>query len=189
MPRAPAKPATAITHVALLRGINVGGKHSLPMKRLSAIFEQAGARNVRTYIQSGNVVFSASDAAAARVVAGVRKAIEDELALRVPVVLRKGSELLAVAKHNPFLREGADSKILHVAFLEQAGSAQARSALDPGRSPPDRFALRDRELYLCCPNGMARTKLTSAYLDRALGTVTTVRNWNTVLALCELARG
>jgi len=174
-------------HVALLRGVNVGGKNRLPMAELSAMFARAGCTDVRTYIQSGNVVFRADDGVAAQVAARVRGAISAQLGLRVPLVLRSARELRAVAANNPFLREGEDPKRLHVAFLERAPSPSARAALDPERSPPDRFVVAGRELYLCCPNGMARTKLTNDYLDRTLGTVSTVRNWNTVLALCELA--
>lgn len=175
------------SYVALLRGVNVGGKNRLPMAELSAIFERAGCTGVRTYIQSGNVVFGASARVAAQVGAQVSAALAERLGLRVPLVLRSAAELRAVVEGNPFLREREDPKRLHVAFLERAPTASARAALDPSRSPPDRFVARGRELYLCCPNGMARTKLTNDYLDRTLGTVSTVRNWSTVLALCELA--
>jgi uncharacterized protein (DUF1697 family) len=174
-------------HVALLRGINVGGKNRLPMATLTSMFERAGCSDVRTYIQSGNVVFGASARVAAQVGAQVSAAIEKQLGLRVPLVQRTAAELRAVAAGNPFLREGQDRARLHVAFLAKAPVAAARAALDPDRSPPDRFALQRRELYLCCPNGMARTRLTNDYLDRTLGTLSTVRNWNTVLALCALA--
>ena len=177
-------------HVALLRGVNVGGKNRLPMAELSAMFERAGCTDVRTYIQSGNVVFGASERVAAQVGAQVSAALAKQLGLRVPLVLRSAEELRAVAANNPFLRElheREELKRLHVAFLKRVPTASARAALDPERSPPDRFFARGRELYLCCPNVMARTKLTNDYLDRTLGSVSTVRNWNTVLALCELA--
>ena len=173
------------THVALLRGINVGGKNRLPMAALTAMFERAGGREVRTYIQSGNVVFRASAREAAQVGTRVSAAIAKELGLRVPLVLRSAAELRAVAAGNPFLADEDEGR-LHVAFLADTPRAAARAALDPERSPPDRFLLKGRDLYLCCPNGMARTRLTNDYLDRTLGTVSTVRNWKTVLALCEL---
>jgi uncharacterized protein (DUF1697 family) len=174
-------------HVALLRGINVGGKNRLPMAELTTFFERAGCRDVRTYIQSGNVVFRASAAVAAQVSAQVSRAIAKQLGLTVPVVLRTAAQLHAVTADNPFLREGQDPSRLHVAFLAQVPVAAARARLDPQRSPPDRFVLSGRDLYLFCPNGMARTRLTNDYLDRTLGTLSTVRNWNTLLALCELS--
>lgn len=168
--------------VALLRGINVGGKNSLPMKALAELFEAAGARDVRTYIQSGNVVFRAGEARVGALCDAVSRAISKSFGLEIPLVLRSAADFARVAAAHP-LSSGADPKTLHVAFLaEVPAPAQVRS-LDPERSPPDRFVVRGRELYLCCPNGIAKTKLTNAYLDRVLGTTSTLRNWATVQKL------
>jgi len=175
------------THVALLRGINVGGKNMLPMATLVELFAAAGCTDVRTYIQSGNVVFAASAKTAARVGGAVTKAIERELGLAVPLVLRSAAELAAAAARNPYLERGVDPDELHLAFLADPPDKKQAAALDPRRSPGDAFVLRGRELYLHLPNGVARTKLTNAYLDKTLGTVSTVRNWRTVLKLVELA--
>jgi uncharacterized protein (DUF1697 family) len=90
---------------------------------------------------------------------------------------------------NPFLEAGADIGTLHVAILADAPAAAKVKALDPDRSPPDAFAVRGREIYLQCPNGYGRTKLTNAYFDSKLATTSTVRNWRTVLKLVELAGG
>jgi len=176
-------------HVALLRGINVGGKNKLPMKDLVALFEAAGCTDVRTYIQSGNVVYRAGGKLAAQVPALLAAAIEQRLRLRVPLVTRSAREMQAVAANNPFVARGVSTKTLHVAFLAAAPSRAALAALDPRRSPPDELIARGKELYLACPNGMARTKLTNAYLDSTLATVSTMRNWNTVLALTALCEG
>jgi uncharacterized protein (DUF1697 family) len=183
------KATAGATHVVLLRGVNVAGKNVLPMAELTQLLERAGCRDVRTYIQSGNAVFGASAAVAAGLAARLSAAIEAHHGLRVPVVVRTVAELRAAAAQNPYLAEGEDTKRLNVAFLQQAATASAGKALDPKRSPPDRFTLRGRELYLCLPNGVGKTRYTSDYLDRTLGTVCTIRNWNTVLALCELADG
>src|SRR3990172_4148776 len=104
-------------HVALLRGIDVGGKNRLPMKDLVAVFGRAGCRDVRTYIQSGNVVFRADRALAPRIPVAIAQAIADRFGLRVPVVTRTAVELCAVARGNPFLKPDADPGALHVAFL------------------------------------------------------------------------
>ena len=184
VPRSADKPA----HVALLRGINVGGKNSLPMKELAAMFAEAGCEDVRTYIQSGNVVFRAAADVAARVPAQVAEAIKERRGLRVPVVTRTAAELRAVRDHNPFLKDGADTVALHVMFLDEEPSKERVAKLDPDRSPGDTYALRGREIYLHCPNGLARTKLTNDYFDRALGTTSTVRNWNTVQRLLEMTQ-
>jgi uncharacterized protein (DUF1697 family) len=173
-------------HVALLRGINVGGKNMLPMKTLEALFAAAGAREVSTYIQSGNVAFTAEAERAAKIASEVSRSIQKKLALNVPIVLRSAAELEAVVTRNPFLAAGADLESLHVAFLAEAPGKRQAAALDPGRSPGDSFTLRGRDLYLSLPNGVARTKLTNAYFDATLATTSTIRNWRTVLKLREM---
>jgi len=183
------KPRTASFHVALLRGINVGGKNKLPMKELVEIFTDADARDVLTYIQSGNIVFRASAALARRLPAVVAKAISNRFGFEVPVVVRTAEELRRVARANPFLRAGRKEGALLVSFLASEPSPTQARALDPDRSSPDEFELRGREIYLYCPNGIGRTKLTNAYFDSKLATTSTVRNWKTVLRLVELSGG
>jgi uncharacterized protein (DUF1697 family) len=174
------------TFVALLRGINVGGKNMLPMKDLTAIFERAGCVAVRHYIQSGNVVFGATPRQSASIARVVAERIEKDHGLKVPVVVRTALEIAAVARGNPYLRRASDPKHLHVMFLAQEPEKKRASALDPQRSPPDAFELRGREVFLLLPNGAARTKLTNAYFDSTLATTSTGRNWNTVLKLAEM---
>lgn len=176
-------------YVALLRGINVGGKNKLPMKELVEIFERIGCSGVRTYIQSGNVIYSAPRKLVPAVPRSVADAIAERLGHEVPVVTRSAAELSDVAKNNPLLGPGVDPHLLHVAFLASRPGAARVRALDPDRSPPDEFAVRGREIYLRCPNGMARTRLTNAYFDARLATASTVRNWRTVLKLVELTKG
>jgi uncharacterized protein (DUF1697 family) len=179
--------AMAIAHVALLRGINVGGKNLLPMKDLVALFRAAGCTDVASYIQSGNVIFRAAPALAGRVATLVTKAVADRFRFHVPVVVRTAEDIRHVSEGNPLLRAGADPEKLHVAFLADLPTAAQVAGLDLDRSPPDRFEVRGREIYLHCPNGMARTKLTNQYFDSKLATTSTVRNWRTVLKLCELS--
>ena len=174
-------------HVALLRGINVGGKNPLPMKDLTAMFVAAGCREVVTYIQSGNVVFEASAALATKVSAVIERAIATRHGHRVPVVMRSAVELAAVARDNPFLSKGADPGTLHLAFLAETPAAAKLAALDPARSPPDAFVVQGRDIFLYLPGSVAKTKLSNAYFDAKLGTTSTVRNWRTVLKLVELA--
>jgi uncharacterized protein (DUF1697 family) len=173
--------------VALLRGLNVGGRNRLPMSELVALFEEAGAGEVRTYIQSGNVLFTATAPEALRAAARVSKRVEERFGFRTLVIVRSGVELETVARENPFVPGGEDPSRLHVAFLADRPAADGAASLDRDRSPPDSFALNGREIYLCLPNGMARTRLTNDYLDRALSTTCTIRNWRTVLALVRLA--
>jgi len=182
-------------HVALLRGINVGGKNKLAMADLVALFEAAGAADVQTYIQSGNIIFRARAARAAgaadtkRIVPLVTAAIGAKFGFQVPVVTRSAAEFANVLAANPFLKRGVDPKALHVIFLAGQPSPERAAALDPKRSPGDRFAVRGREIYLHLPNGVAGSKLTNDYLDRTLATISTGRNWNTVQKIAALLGG
>lgn len=156
------------------------------MKELARYFIEAGAGGVRTYIQSGNVVFRTPNVEPALIHERVEQALERRLGQAIPIVLRGEKALRAVASANPFLEEGVDSKVLHVAFLDRRPGAAAVRALDPERSPPDRFIVHDSEIFLCCPDGLARSKLTNAYFDSTLGTTSTLRNWRAVQKLIEL---
>jgi uncharacterized protein (DUF1697 family) len=176
------------TYVALLRGINVGGKNKVPMPDLVEMFTEAGCSNVRTYIQSGNVVFSVAPKSAKRVPDLVSRRIADRFGYRVPVVLRTVDEFRQVAVSNPFLQSDCDANSLHVGFLADLPDPRDVAALDPKRSPGDSFTMRGQEIYLCLPNGVARTKLTNAYFDSRLTTTSTFRNWRTVLKLLELTQ-
>ena len=159
----------------------------LPMKDLTCLFEDAGCAGVRTYIQSGNVIFSGSQAKAEKLPGRIAKAIEDRFGYRTPVVLRRAEELGETIRNNPFLHAGAAENFLHVMFLASEPDPGAIAALDPDRSPPDAFVVRGREIYLLCPNGAGSTKLTNAWFDSRLSTISTGRNWRTVLKLYELA--
>ena len=172
--------------VALLRGINVGGRNKLPMRDLVAIFADAGCTDVTTYILSGNVVFRAPDDLAARIPGLISDSIAERLDLRVPVVTRSAAEFEAVVAGNPYLGIETDFTKLHVAFLADHPTEAALNALDPDRSPGDAYQVRGGEIYLHLPNGAAGSKLSNAYFDAKLGTTSTARNWKTILKLHEL---
>ena len=172
-------------YVALLRGVNVGGKNKLPMADLRAIFAEAGCAAVKTYIQSGNVVFESAPALAESVPEVVTLAVQQRFGFESAVVIRSGEELRQVAASNPFDTSG-DPRKLHVAFLSEAPNAEAVARLDPERSPPDAFAVRGRHVYLHYPNGAAGSRLTNEYLAAQLQTASTMRNWRTVLTLMEM---
>ena len=175
------------TYAALLRGVNVGGKNKLPMRDLIEMFTLAGCEAVETYIQSGNVVFKAGSALAARIPTLIASGIEDRFGYRVSVVVRTAEELRDVVSGNPFLSAGVDAERLHVAFLADVPERDRAAQLNPDRSPPDAFQVRGREIFLYCPNGLARTKLTNGYFDSKLGTISTIRNWRTTLTLLTMA--
>ena len=173
-------------YIALLRGINVGGKNSLPMKDLAAMFGKAGCSGIATYIQSGNVVFKAEKALAEKVPALIPQAILKSKMFEAPVLVRSASELQKIVKGNPFLKPGVDLKQLHVGFLADKPTPTSIAGLDPHRSAPDEFKVIGFEVYFKLPNGVGKTKLTNQYFDSKLKTTITLRNWNTVLKLLEM---
>jgi uncharacterized protein (DUF1697 family) len=175
-------------HVALLRAINVGGRNMLPMKVLAGMFVRAGCRDVVTYIQSGNVVFSAPAAVLKTLPQTISRTIAGDFGFEVPVVVRSHEELAAVIKGNPFLKAGDAEKALYVSFLRDAPAADLVASLDPRRSPPDRFAVVGRHIFLHLVNHAAKTKLTNAWMDSKLKTISTGRNWATVQKLYDMTR-
>jgi uncharacterized protein (DUF1697 family) len=182
------KPTHLASHVALLRGINVGGKNMLPMADLVKMFSKTGCENVRTFIQSGNVIFNADADLAERIADLISAQIAKKFGCKIPVVLRTARQLENVVANNPFIKTGTLGDILHVMFLANLPKPEAVAQLDAKRSPPDEFIVRNREIFLKLPNGNARSKLTNAYFDSKLATVSTVRNWRTVLKLEELTK-
>lgn len=183
-----AKASTSGTNVALLRGINVGGKNSLPMKELVTIFEKAGCTDVRTFIQSGNVVFGAPGTILKTISAAVSASIEKRFGFRIPVVIRTADEMTLIVRQNAYPKCDPDAQRLHVFFLGDTPDAAGVAALDPNRSPGDSFKVVGREIYALFPNGAGNSKLTNAYFDAQLKTVSTARNWRTVLKLVEMTK-
>jgi uncharacterized protein (DUF1697 family) len=182
-------PKMSAMYLALLRGINVGGKNKLPMKDLAEIFIGAGCADVRTYIQSGNVIFRASPRISARLPEEITSQVAKSFGFRAPVILRTAEQLRDVISNNPFLKAGAAEDTLHVLFLTHVPSILSVDNLDPDRSPPDTFIVRGQEVYLQLPNGVANSKLTNNYFDSKLTTTSPGRNWRTVTKLLELMGG
>lgn len=165
--------------IGLLRAVNVGGR-KLPMSVLSGVVADLGGTEPRTYLQSGNVVFSGSRQVASRL-AG---ALSEAAGFDVPVLLRSASDLASVVSAQPF--DGPESS-WHVTFLGSKPAARAVAALDPSAYGDDAFEVVGREVYLRTPGGYGRTKLTNALFERKLDVVATTRNWRTVCALAEMA--
>lgn len=172
--------------MALLRGINVGGRHKLPMAKLGAAFVAAGCGDVTTYIQSGNVVFTpppSGSVAGAGLVAHLERAVEEAAGFAVAVVVRTAADLRAVLATQPFDED--DPTKLHVCFLGSLPTAEALAAFGRAAAASEEFALIGLDLYLHLPAGLGRSKLATA-LDR-LKVPVTARNWRTVTKLHDLA--
>jgi uncharacterized protein (DUF1697 family) len=170
-----------VRRVALLRGVNVGGR-TVPMAGLREAFEQLGHTNVRTYIQSGNVVFDAKGSTP-EVRSALERAIDETFGLAVTVLLRTPAELAKVVAQNPY---GPDA---YVTFLEVVPDRHRVAALDPVAFAPDEFRVIGREVFLRCPNGYGRTKINNTFFEKKLAIRATTRNWRTVETLLEWATG
>jgi uncharacterized protein (DUF1697 family) len=173
------------TYVALLRGINVGGNRIIKMADLRETFVAAGARDVETYIQSGNVVFGHAARSATKLAADLEKQLASDAGFPVPVVLRTAAELAGVIAENPFAKADVDQ--LHVSFLASALPADALAAVDAKAFTPERFFTAAREVYMLLPGGMGRSKLVGAIMKVKAMAPATARNWRTVMTLSEMA--
>ncbi len=166
--------------VALLRGINVGGRHRVPMGELRAVAERLAYRDVATYVQSGNLVFTAGDEAVG-IGTELQAALETRFGFGIPVVLRSREEIERIAARHPFEDRESDPARLHVFFLAGDPDAGKVASWHPERFAPDEVRIQGREVYAHLPNGMGRSKLTVE-----LGTPATARNWRTVQAIRDL---
>jgi len=181
------------THIALIRGINVGRNKRIAMADLRAMLASLGYRDVRTLLQSGNAVFTAPGSTAA-----VAKAIEDamteQLKVSARVLVRSRTQLARAIDADPFDGRAPDGSKHFLGFLDEKPAAATVDAVpqlgSTGRaadSTIDHARYVDGHLYLWCPNGISKSTLWQVNWDKALGTAVTLRNWNTVTKLLELA--
>jgi uncharacterized protein (DUF1697 family) len=170
--------------VALLRGINVGGRNPVSMVELRELFEAKGSHAVSTYIQSGNVVFTHELADRAALVALLEAAVGESFGVSSTVVLRTSGELASVARARPF---GPDNSKTLVTFLARKPAPEAVLSLASLDVAPDRVEVAGSDVFLDYPNGVSGARLTGALLERTLGVPGTGRNWRTVTRLAELA--
>jgi uncharacterized protein (DUF1697 family) len=169
----------------LLRGVNIGPRNRVPMAELRAALEDAGFEDVKTYLQSGNVVLS-SKAKLEQTARKVERLIEGEFGLEIAVVARTGAQLARVVARNPLGDVATDPKRYQVSFLEGPLPAASKRKLEQARIDSERFVVRGREIYAWHPAGVARSKLWAALAGRGLGVTATARNWTTVTKLLEL---
>ncbi|MEP6697910.1 MAG: DUF1697 domain-containing protein [Pseudonocardiales bacterium] len=172
--------------VALLRGVNVGGRSTIAMADLRRLVTGLGYEGVRTLLQSGNVVLTASKAPAT-VAREIEKAIAKELGADPKVLVRTRDELAAVIEGNPMPAAVSNGARFFVTFLSGEPPKGALSELDPVDFAPDEFRGGGREIYLHCPDGVHDSRLARALSEKRLGVIATTRNWNTVTKLLATA--
>lgn len=176
------------TYAALLRGINVGGAKKVPMAELRTLMEGLGHDSVRTYLQSGQAVFTADHGDEDSLAAELTAAVEKHFGFSVDVIVRDHAYLAAIADACPYPAAELEGKQLHVTYFSGQVDADRFAAIDQGAFLPEEFRLGDRALYLYAPNGLGRSKLAEQLAKPRVnkGLIATTRNWNTVVKLVEM---
>jgi uncharacterized protein (DUF1697 family) len=177
-----------VRQVLMLRGINLGPTRRVPMADLRALLTDAGYEDVRTYVQSGNVVLGSS-APAADVERDAQRLISERFGFDVPVIGRSRTQLAAVVKRNPLGDIAAEPKRYQVSFLSAKLSADVIGVLKDAAAESERVVVHGREVYAWHPAGVARSKLWNTLAGKGLGVTATARNWTTVTTLLEMAEG
>ena len=173
--------------VSLFRGINVGGHQGIRMGELKALYESLGFKDVATYIQSGNVVFTSDDADVARLQGQIEDGFEKKFGFHVEVFVRTSAELRDIIDKNPFQgQQSKESKWVVVMFLAAHPDDTAQEDLLKTYAGPEEIFIIGKEMYIYYPNGIGRSKLSHGFIEKKLKTFGTARNWNTILQLQKM---
>ena len=172
-------------YISLLKGINVGGKNKIKMTELKQLFEGMGLSSVKTYINSGNVLFESSEDEGA-LVRGIEQGIESELGLSIKVVLRTYKELVESIASSPYKNDVAENgKNVNIGFMNESPSQEGVDRVSPYKDI-DEFEIIGRDVHLLFHQSVADSKL-AKNLQKLSGTVT-IRNWNTINKLASMAK-
>jgi len=175
------------TYISILRGINVSGHNLIKMDSLRKLYENLGYQNVTTYLQSGNVVFSAKDAGK-NPEQKISSQIEKDFGFKVPVIILTTVELKQIIAGNPFMKDkGKDPAYFYVTFLSEKPAAFDTKTIEDKKLIGEDISFSDDAVYLYCPNGYGNTKLSNNFLESRLKVTATTRNWKTVNELLKTA--
>lgn len=177
--------------ISILRGINVSGQKKILMNDLVRLYQKLGFIGIRTYIQSGNVVFKCPDKIPSSKVPGlIKEEILRQYKFEVPVIIRTSEEMNETVRNNPFLKDkDINPEKLHVTFLSGLPGKEKLAALEKIDPSRDKFIVKGKEVYLHCPVSYGETKLSNSFFEKSLGVTATTRNWKTVNKLAEMAGG
>ena len=174
------------TYISILRGINVGGNRVIKMDALRRLYEDLGYINVRTYIQSGNVIFQSNQSDPKEMEMGISNKIKEVFSFDVPVIVKTKDELAGIFRNNSFTQTHTNEiDKLHVTLF----SIQPKLSDDMNLNISlgnDKFAFGDSVMYLFCPDGYSKTKLSNQYLEQKLKVTATTRNWKTITELLKI---
>lgn len=168
------------TYVSLLRGINVSGTKKVPMSDLTDVYSSLGFTDITTYIQSGNVIFR-SEKNPDGLSEMIEHAIYAKFGFDVPVLIRTKDEWQEIISLNPFINDpDVDPEKLHVTLLSDFPKPELVQKLESFASPPDKFVLTEKSIFLYCPGGYGITKLSNTFFENKLKVKATTRNWKSV---------
>jgi len=173
-------------YISLLRGINVGGQNKIRMADLKSLYKSLGLENVQTYLQSGNVVFDTDEQDLVKLRKSIEAQIETTFGFSVPVLIRTGDEFRQIIKNHPYAGEEA-IRVL-VTFLYDRPEKSKLDELSQYEDKVDQFAIGEQEIFLFCPGGYGRTKLSNTFFEKKLDVNATTRNWKSVNALYGMAK-
>ena len=172
--------------VALLRGINVSGQKNINMSDLKLLFEEIGFRNVETYIQSGNVIFSSKDLSTNKLETKISSGIKKRFGFDVQVFILTPEEIESTLKNNPFIKKKKEIERLYVTFLSEFPLKENVQKLNSTDYSPEEYKIDGKQIYLFFPDGYGKAKLNNNLFEHKLKLNGTTRNWKTVKTLFEL---
>jgi uncharacterized protein (DUF1697 family) len=172
-------------YVAFLRGINVGGKNKIKMETLREILGALGFQNVRTYINSGNVIFETAENVDKEFAANIESAIEKEFGLKIKTIVRTIDEIENIVKNNPFAGQFENDKELHVFFLDEELPAEKREFLLSNNRENEQYFVRNKEIFCLLRVSVLNSLMSKDYIGKKLKVSATARNWRTVNKILE----
>ncbi len=167
-------------YVGLLKGVNVGGNNKVNMETLRAVCENIGFTNVKTYINSGNIIFDSSESTNDNLAKKISDAIEREFSLNIRVVVRSMDEINSIIAKNPFAGKFEEEKNMHILFLNEPVPAEKAELLISQNTESEQYAVIDYEIYCLLNEGFLSSLLGKNYIDKKLKIPSTARNWRTV---------
>lgn len=175
------------TYIAILRGINVSGAKPIKMDALRNTFQKQGFENVATYIQSGNMVFTAAEKETTKLASKIAESIKTDFGFDVPVIVLSAAELQTITENNPLNDGIKDEAFLHVTFLAEKPAAINFNDIEAKKQGEEEIVISEMAVYLFCPHGYGKTKLTNTFLESKLKVSATTRNWKTCGELLRIA--
>jgi uncharacterized protein (DUF1697 family) len=176
------------TYISLLRGINVSGQKRIQMTALKEIYEELNFSNIQTFIQSGNVVFQYIESDPHDLALNISNKIQKQFGFFVPVIVLTAPELKDIIEKNPFVEDITKKKDHQcVTFLDSQPKEIDLDIINKVKQEGEEFVINGKAVYLYCPHGFARTKLTNVFFEKKLKVNATTRNWKTATELLMLA--